>query len=79
MDKENDKQQMTEKEKASISVSFCPLALSLSLSVSSSQSIECKSEERQKIHWDEKEKSALLFDAYVRSPIDNYENKEQTK
>jgi hypothetical protein len=45
MDKKNDKQQMTEKEKASISVSFCP---TLSLSLSSFQSIECKSEERQK-------------------------------
>jgi len=54
------------------------LSVPLSLSLSSFQSIECKSEERQKIHFDEKEKSALLFYVYVRSPIDNYENKEQT-
>ncbi len=32
----------------------------------------------KKIHFDEKEKSALLFYVYVRSPIDNYENKKQT-
>jgi hypothetical protein len=32
--------------------------------------------EKKNIHFDEKEKSALLFYVCVRSPIDNYENKE---
>jgi hypothetical protein len=61
------------------SINLCLfLSLYLSSSLSSFQSIEYKSEEREKNPFDEKEKSALLFYVYVRSPIDNYENKEQT-
>ena len=68
---------MTEKEKASISVSFClPLSLSLYLLFNLSN-VNQKND--KKIHLDEKEKSALLFCVYVRSPIDNYENKKHTE
>lgn len=46
----------------------------MSLLLPTFRSIECESEEREKIHLDEKEKSGLVFCVYVRSPIDNYEN-----
>jgi hypothetical protein len=39
-------------------------------------SFRSEEREKEKIHFDEKEKSALLFYVCVRSPIDNYENKE---
>lgn len=83
MDKKNDKQQMTAKEKASISVSFLsPLFFFFSsthfLYLLHRSNVNQKND--KKIHFDQnEEKSALLFYVYVRSPIDNYENKKQTK